>query len=460
MPVRRLTPFLVVEASTLTSVTANAITEVALPWLVLERTGRPAAAGLVAGLTALPLLVSSFLAGTLVDRFGRRRCAIVSDVLSAAAVAALPLLDAAGSLTFAAICALAVLGAALDPAGSTAREAMLPEVARAGGLPQERANGIHEAVYGASFTFGPALAGILIALIGAVHTLWATSGAFLVSVVLLSLTRIPGAGRPEPDDHADAADGGSGFWAQTAAGVRFVWHDRLLLCAGLFAMLLVGTYLPIEGVLLPVHFQALDQPARLGVVLAMLSAGWMIGALLYGAVGHRLPRRATFVTGAISCTVVLVPLAFLPPYPVMLALCFLCGLFYGPVNPLLNLAIQRRTPPRMRGRVIGVLSAGDYAAGPVGLFLAGPLIELIGLRPTFLVIVGAVTAVGLSTLAMRPLRELDRLPPPEDDGPRPDAVRSGHQEDLARGGPALQETVRALGLGERDPHPDPDVEGT
>jgi MFS family permease len=409
---RRLTPFLVVEVSTCLSGTANAITEVALPWLVLERTGNAAAAGLVAGLTALPLLISSFLAGTVVDRFGRRRCSIVSDVLSAGSVAAIPLLAAADSLTFVLICIFAVSGAFFDPAGSTAREAMLPEAADAGGLRRERANGIHEAIWGLAFTIGPGVAGLLIATVGAVETLWATAAAFLLSVLIMAVTPIPGGGRPDPDDADDAP---TGFWAQTREGVSFVRHDRVLLSMALFAVLLVGTYLPIEGVLLPVHFQRIDEPMKLGLLLTVMSLGWLLGALAYGAVGHRFPRRTTFVASAISCTLALVPLAFFPAYPVMLVCCFFSGFLYGPVGPLLSLAIQRRTPGRMRGRVIGVLGAADYVAGPVGLFLAGPLIEAIGLQPAFMAIVVAVALAGLSTLLMSPLRELDTLPEdPED----------------------------------------------
>lgn len=416
MGLRRLTPFVVLEVSTCLSGTANAITEVALPWLVLERTGNAAAAGLVAGLTALPLLISSFLAGTVIDRFGRRRCSIVSDILSAGSVAAIPLLSAADSLTFALICVFAVSGAVFDPAGSTARESMLPEAADFGGLRRERANGIHEAIWGLAFTIGPGMAGLLIATVGAVETLWATAAAFVLSVVIMSITPIPGGGRPE-QDHDE--QGPASFWADTRAGISFVRHDRVLLSMALFAVLLIGTYLPIEGVLLPVHFQRIDEPAKLGLLLTVMSLGWVLGALAYGAVGHRFPRRATFVTAAISCTVALIPLAFFPAYPIMLAFCFLSGFLYGPVGPLLTLAIQRRTPARMRGRVIGVLGAADYVAGPVGLFLAGPLIEAIGLQPTFLVIVVAVALAGLSTLLMSPLRELDSLP----DEPRSDPTR-------------------------------------
>ena len=69
---------------------------------------------------------------------------------------------------------LAVIGAFFDPAGITARESMLPEAARAAGLPLERANGMHEAIWGVAYLVGPGVGGLLIAVVGATNAFWAT----------------------------------------------------------------------------------------------------------------------------------------------------------------------------------------------------------------------------------------------------------------------------------------------
>ena len=63
---------------------------VVLPWLVLDLTGSAAAAGGVAAASLVPLLVASLFSGTLVDMWGRRRTALVADVLSGLSVAAHP----------------------------------------------------------------------------------------------------------------------------------------------------------------------------------------------------------------------------------------------------------------------------------------------------------------------------------------------------------------------------------
>ena len=86
----RWSPIVLLETTNLLSGMSNGVVTIAIPWLVLQRTGSVTAAGLVAALSALPGIVASPLAGWAVDHFGRRIVSIVSDVLSAISVAAMP----------------------------------------------------------------------------------------------------------------------------------------------------------------------------------------------------------------------------------------------------------------------------------------------------------------------------------------------------------------------------------
>jgi MFS family permease len=402
---RRFAPLALLEASTLLSATGNGIAMVALPWLVLERTGSPAAAGLVAAATALPLLVAGLFAGVLVDRVGRVRTAVVSDVLSGLSVTAIPLVDAVGGLTVPVLVGLAVLGAVIDPAGMTARETLLPGAATAARWRLERVNGVHEAVFGVAFLVGPGLGGALIATVGASGTLWATAVGFGLSVLLVAAVRLPGSGRPITTGEPVA-----GVWHSTVEGVSFVWNDRLLRTIALLTMALVSLYLPVEGVILPAEFVAQSAPERLGLVVMAMSAGGVVGALLFGAVGHRVRRRTAFLVAVVGACAALVGMATLPPYPALVATAVLVGLLYGPVNPLANHAMQTRTPERLRGRVVGVMTSAAYAAGPVGYLLAGALVEWFGVRPAFLTMAAALLVAALAAVPARSLKGFDAVP--------------------------------------------------
>lgn len=405
---RRRTPLVLLEASTLLSSTGNGITTVALPWLVLERTGSPTATGVVAAATALPLLAGSLLAGTLVDALGRRRVAWLADAASALSAAAIPLVDATGGLTVPVLVALAVLGALFDPAGLTARETLLPAAADAAQWRLIRVNGLHEGVFGLAYLVGPGVGGVLIGAVGAAGTLWASAAAFAVSVGLVACVRVSGAGRPPRRPR--------GVWRATGEGLRFVWRDRLLRTLALLNVAIAALYLPVEGVILPSQFVAEGTPERLGLVVMAMSAGGLAGALGFGTVGHRLRRRAAFVTAVVGSCTALLAMAALPPFPVLVALAAVVGLLYGPVGPLVNTAMQIRTPERLRGRVVGVMTSVAYAAGPAGYLVAGPLVEAFGPRGAFLAMASTLLVVVLVVVPTRALRELDA---PEPSPPAP-----------------------------------------
>jgi MFS family permease len=64
------------------SLLGNAVAAVALPWLVLVRTGDAAAAGVIAAAAAVPMLLAAVAGGVVIDRFGRRRTSVVADLAS------------------------------------------------------------------------------------------------------------------------------------------------------------------------------------------------------------------------------------------------------------------------------------------------------------------------------------------------------------------------------------------
>jgi MFS family permease len=397
-------PFVVLEATAILSGTANGITMVAFPWLVLQTTGDARATATIAAVTALPLLASMLFAGAVVDVLGRRAVAITSDVLSMLSVLLVPVLAATVGLGFGLLLLVAALGAVFDPAGLTARETMLPAAARSAGLSLERANGIHETSYSVAFLVGPGIGGVLIGLVGSTATFWATAVAFAMSAALMAATRMPASGRPVRSERPH------GMWRSTRAGLAFLWEDRVLRAVAILTALLVGVWLPVEGVVLPVLFNAVDQPERLGFLVTAMSAGGVIGALGYTWLGPRLPRRPAFIVALVGCAIPVLAMAFLPPYPVMLVLGVLTGVFFGAVNPITNLAMQNRTPEALRGRVVGVMGSAAYAAGPLGYLVAGPLVEAWGAQAVFVLFTALLLLVSVATAFLPALHRLDDPP--------------------------------------------------
>jgi MFS family permease len=174
-----------------------------------------------------------------------------------------------------------------------------------------------------------------------------------------------------------------------------LWRDHVLRAVALLSAALVALWLPLEGVVLPFHYNAQHAPGQLGWLVTAMSAGGVVGALLYTAVATRVRRHTAFIAALLGTSIPELGMAFLPPYPAMLAFGFATGLFFGPINPITNIAMQERTPTELRGRVVGAIGGAAYAAGPRGYLAVGPLVEGLGVPTTLLLLLlGAALTVA------------------------------------------------------------------
>lgn len=394
-------PLVGVLAATALSVTANSIVAIAVPWLVLERTGSAALAGLAGAAAIAPIVFSAVFGGALIDRIGKRRTSMIADMLSAAAVAALPLADATIGLGIALVLVLVAVGAVFDSPGAAAREALRPDVARAARVPLARVNAWGEVAENVGYLAGPALAGLLLVVVGGFGTVWAAAALFAFAL-LVTWFLVPGnlSARPEPEPYLRSV------WD----GVRFLLGDRTLRAITATAAVIWLFLLPFESVVLNAYLNASGQVVAFGVILAGYAGGAIAGALVYGAVAHRIPTRVALVTALALAGIWLGAFAALPSLSVMVVLAFAAGIVTGPINPLCALIVQSRTPERFRGRVVGSYTALALAAGPLGLLAFGPLVDTYGPAWGFAAIGGGLLVAAMIAAVAPGLRGLGRPP--------------------------------------------------
>ena len=400
-------PAFLILFATLMATAGTGISIIAFPWLALQHRDSAKDASIVAAAMTLPLVLSTLVAGTAVDFFGRRRISLVSDSLSGTAVAAVPLTAwcfGADAINLVELAVLAFLAAGFDPAGTTARQSMLPEAAARAGWSLDRTNSTYEAILNLAYVVGPGIGGLLIATLGGINTMWITAGLFGLSFLAIGLMRLEGTGKPR---HATRP---GGLVSGVAEGLRFVWNLRVLRTLGLIDLVVTALYLPMESVLFPKYFTDRHQPAQLGWALMALGAGGVAGALGYAVLSNHLRRRTAVLIATLTFGAATAGIAFLPPLPVILVLCAVTGLVYGPIQPIYNYVMQTRAPHHLRGRVVGVMTGLTYAAGPLGLLVAGPLTDAAGLHVTFLALAVPILVVGFIACGLPSLRELDRAP--------------------------------------------------
>jgi H+ antiporter protein len=396
--------FLILSAA-LVATAGTGISIVAFPWLALQHEDSARDASIVASAMTLPLVLSTLVAGTAVDFFGRRRVSLVSDLLSGTAVAAVPLIAwffGPRAINVVDLAVLAFFAAAFDPAGTTARQSMLPEAAARAGWSLDRTNSIYEAIVNLGFMVGPGIGGLMIATVGGINTMWVTAGCFGLSILAIGALRLEGAGKPHRATRPE------GLMSGISEGLRFVWNLRVLRTLGLIDLAVTALYLPMESVLFPKYFADRHQPAQLGWALMALAIGGVAGALGYAVLSRYTRRRTAVLTATLTFGAATAGIAFLPPLPVILALCAVTGVVYGPIQPIYNYVMQTRAPHHLRGRVVGVMTGLTYAAGPLGLLVAGPLADAAGLKTTFLTLAVPILLIGLVACGLPSLRELDR----------------------------------------------------
>lgn len=401
-------PALLILCAALMAGAGNGISMVAFPWLVLQRNGSAVDASIVAMAGTLPLLAATVIAGTAVDYIGRRRVSMISDALSTLSVAAVPVIAlsfGAHSINVAVLAGLAALGALFDPAGMTARETMLPEAAKRAGWTLDHANSVYEAIFNLAYIVGPGIGGLLIATIGGINTMWVTAAAFVFSIAAISVLRLEGAGRP------DRTALPTGVWSGVLEGLSFVWHNKVLRTLAIVDLTATGLYMPMESVLFPKYFTDRNEPAQLGWVLMALSVGGLVGALGYAVLSKYARRRSVMLTAVLTLGACMTVISFLPPLPLILVLCAVVGLVYGPIAPIYNYVMQTRAPQQLRGRVVGVMGSLAYAAGPLGLIVAGPLADTAGLKTTFLALALPMLVLGVAAIFLPSLKALDAAPP-------------------------------------------------
>ena len=352
-------------ASHLLSLLGNGMAAVALPLIVLQTTGSPLGTAALAAATAAPAVVVGLLSGVVIDRINRRTASVVSDVVSAVSVAALPLVDLVWGLDLVWFIVLGVFGSFGDVPGTTAREVLAPAVARHAGLDLTRVVGLRQTVTSAALVIGPAAAGVLLATLEATSVLWITAATSAVAALLT---------RTLPRRLGEAEGGGASrrsVLRELGEGVSVVWRSRFLLGA---AGLLVGLAVALgglQGLVMPLYFATIARPGLLGLVLTALAAGMLGGAALYSAIGARVPSRVWLPAGLTATTAGFLLMASLLGPAVVFTGAVLLGLGNAVVGAVVGVMQVQRTTDAVRGRVFSVNTALLMVAAPLGIGLAG-----------------------------------------------------------------------------------------
>ena len=405
-PTRR--PLVALLSAYAVSLVGSRLSMIALPLFVLATTGSATRTGMVALVEMAPYVLAQALAGPVTDRLGPRRVSLVSDAASAVVVGLIPVLHAVGALHFGTLLVLVAFAGLVRGPGDGAKYVMAPAAAKVAATPVERVLGFEDGISRAASVIGPLGAAALVTVVGAPLALAIDAASFAVALLVIAAGVPASFGRAQDD--ADAGEAAHGYLHRLKEGARFVRKDGLL--TSIIGMVAVTNLLDaaLSGVLLAVWARGQHGGGGLmGVVVAVMSAGAVIGTIVATTAGHRLPRRATFT---VSFFLIGGPrfavLGLGAPLWLVLAVVFVGGIGTGTINPILGAVELERIPEHLRARVLSLINSCAWTLIPFGGLLGGLLSDRLGISAALL-ICGAVYTVATTLPALRPeWREMDR----------------------------------------------------
>jgi MFS family permease len=377
---------------------------VALAWQVYELSNDPTALSLVGVAWTIPHIGCLLLAGTVSDRFDRRRVMVASSLGSGVAIGGITALVFADRLELWHLWALVAVHGASFAFFVPASTAIIPQLVPGDLLVQ--ANALRQFVRPLTLRLlGPALGGLLIAAFGTGTAFLVDAVSFACAAAAIALIRKRSRALAQPRDTS------SSFAREIVDGFRFIrseaWLALSLIAAGLWLFLTVG---PIE-VLIPflVKNEIGGGADNLGYVFAAGGLGAILGSVLMGQRG-RLPHRPlvfVYVVWALS-TFALACLALgTVVWQAMLASFFLFGL--ASVGDIVwQTLLQRRVPGELLGRVSSLDWLASAGLVPISFALTGPVAAAVGAQETLLVAGIAGGALLLAFLAFPALRARGR----------------------------------------------------
>jgi MFS family permease len=398
---RNLAPFVLLQFASITSVISGAMVFIAIPWIALEITGTSTAAGLVVSLTAIPGLLLSPVIGSFIDKVGRRNAAGWSELLTVLTSVLIPIFSGFWELTIPALIGIGILRAVVAPGGSTARKALVPDVAAAGKLTLDRANSIHEAIFASGFAIGPALATFCIAAMGSANTFLVVAGFGAVSAFFALLIRVT-----EQHEENDESEN-QPFYIYAVQGFKILFQTPSVLVLMAAIMTLALIYLPTEMLILPTAYNETGDPEGLGLVVSAMAFASVFGALFFEQIHKRISYANILRIGILGVPLSMIPMSQLPPQWAMIFFGMILGLVWGPLLPLLNTVIQTKIPANKRGRVFS-LEMTVWSAGPmISMVAVGAAVDAIGVKPIYLALSLGVLVAGILVSTNKYIKELD-----------------------------------------------------
>lgn len=411
--------FAIMWTASLLSQTGQWLQNVAVPFVVFQITGSGAWLGFTAFMMLVPMVLLGPVAGSVADRFDRRKVLAIGAALQGLITAGLWLTWASGVRS---VWVLIVLVTAVSSvAGVTVAswQAFVPSL-----VPRRlllNAVTLNSAQFNAARAFGPAIGGVVIATAGPSWAFFLNAISFFAIVGGLALVRLPRIERERPAGRPRAL-------AEMWSALRYVRTQRGILASlvVVFTLGLLGG--PLFNLVVVFAQEVYDVgDGAYGLLAACIGIGSIMAAPILAGWGSRQPRSAMVSLAMVGYGCALVAFGAAPVYAVGALALLVSGAGYLGLASTLNTTLQMQVSEVMRGRVLALYVMSLTAAMPIGNLVQGSLVDVIGPQWTVagagLLFLGVYAVLRLGTDLLDHMDDEPSEPGPSEDGPSDGELR-------------------------------------
>lgn len=371
------------------SILGSALTPVALAFGVLDLPGAGARElALVVTAASLAMVATILLGGVLGDRFPRTKMLMIAEALAGVSAGAVAFLFISGRATPGSVAALAALAGGAEGLLFPVLSGLVPETAPADRL--QSANAFLKFSQTSAQIGGSALAGVLVAVIGAGWTMALDAASFAIAVVIVA--RIPATHR-EPSGASmlhELREGWRGF-----ISFKWIWATTLA------ATIWIGGFHASFAILGPVVAKSsLGGAPGWALVLAAFSIGGVLGTFVATRVQPKRPMvvvTVLFQPGAFFVAMLALPASL----PWMIVAAVGLGVSFSVIGVLWDTLLQTHVPTDLLSRVASYDALGSLAAVPIATAVVGSVAAAIGVQATLEIAAVVMVVAGLEPLLVR-----------------------------------------------------------
>lgn len=399
-------PFFTIWLGQAASLLGSSLVQFALVWWLTLQTGSATVLAIASLVGILPTIVLGPFAGAMVDRLNRRRVMIIADAGIAAATALLAVIYILGWMQpwhIYVILLVRAIGSTFHwPAMQASTTLLVPkeQLARIGGM--------NQTLSGLMSIVSPPLGALVVSVLP-------LYGALSIDILtaLIAITTLLFVAIPQPQSEGVAPDGHPlrTLLQDVAAGFRYVVRWRGLLILLIMAAMLNMLLNPI-GVLLPLLVTRVFKGGalQLGSLESVFGVGIVLGGIALSAWGGFKHRMLTVTLGLFGQGIGIIAIGLAPAaaFWLVLAGIFVVGVMLAFTNGPLLAVMQVAVAPEMQGRVFTTMASLSSLLAPLGLALAGPLSDALGLRIWYIITAVLCVAAGFLSLLLPAVRNLDQ----------------------------------------------------